>query len=63
MKRLLKLAAMAAFAVGLATAPQTARAQDTIKLGYTELLSGTFAQVGDQGIKTIQFVIDGINAN
>jgi len=39
-----------------------AAAQDTIKLGYTELLSGTFAQVGDQGIRTIQFVIDDINA-
>lgn len=41
---------------------QPAAAQDTIKIGYTESLSGTFAQVGDQGIKTIQFVIDHINA-
>ena len=44
------------------TAPIQAKAQGVIKLGYSELLSGTFAQVGDQGIKTIQFVIDGINA-
>lgn len=62
MKRFQRLCAMAAFAVGFAVAPQSADAQGTIKLGYTELLSGTFAQVGDQGIKTIQFVIDGINA-
>ncbi len=39
-----------------------ARAEDTIRIGYSEVLSGTFAQVGDQGIKTIQFSIDQINA-
>src|SRR5476649_2300828 len=39
-----------------------ARAEDTIKIGYTEILSGTFAQVGDQGIKSIQFAIDQVNA-
>jgi len=50
----------AALAFGLAAGP--ALAQNTIKIGYTEALSGTFAQIGDQGIKTIQFVIDGINA-
>ena len=41
---------------------QTASAQNTIRLGYTEILSGPFANVGDQGLKTIQFVVDGINA-
>jgi branched-chain amino acid transport system substrate-binding protein len=39
-----------------------ARAEETIRIGYSEILSGTFAQVGDQGIKTIQFSIDQINA-
>jgi branched-chain amino acid transport system substrate-binding protein len=39
-----------------------ARAEDTIKIGYTEVLSGTFAQIGDQGIKSIQFAIDHVNA-
>src|SRR5215218_9020431 len=48
-------------AAGLFAQPAAA-ADDTVRLGYSELLSGTFAQVGDQGIKTIQTVIDGINA-
>ena len=39
-----------------------ARAEDTVRIGYSEILSGTFAQVGDQGIKTIQFAIDQVNA-
>ena len=38
------------------------RAEDTIKIGYTEVLSGVFAQIGDQGIKSIQFAIDQVNA-
>jgi len=38
------------------------RAADPIKIGYSEALSGTFAQVGDQGIKSIQYAIDGVNA-
>lgn len=41
--------------------PQLARA-DTIKIGYSEALSGVFAQVGDQGIKSIQYAVDGVNA-
>ena len=55
-----RLAWAVAVSLGLAAAP--AVAQNTIKIGYTEALSGTFAQIGDQGLKTIQFVIDGINA-
>jgi len=61
MNRLNHWLAAAALAVG-ALFGGGAQAQNTIRLGYTELLSGPFAQVGDQGIKTIQFVIDGINA-
>lgn len=56
----LKRLAIALATVGAMGA--SASAQDTIRIGYTEALSGTFAQIGDQGIKTIQFVIDGINA-
>lgn len=41
---------------------QMAMAQGTIRIGYTEALSGTFAQIGDQGIKTVQFLIDHVNA-
>jgi len=60
MKRTLRLGLALAATLGLASAP--ALAQNTIRIGYTEALSGTFAQIGDQGLKTIQFVIDGINA-
>lgn len=35
---------------------------DSIRIGYSETLSGVFAQVGDQGIKSIQYAIDGVNA-
>ena len=54
------LALLASLALGLFVQP--AIAQNTIRLGYQELLSGPFANVGDQGLKTIQFVVDGINA-
>ncbi len=49
-------------ALALLLASGAARAADTIRIGYTEVLSGTFAQVGDQGIKSIQFAIDQVNA-
>jgi len=62
MKRGLRWGLAAAMALFLGLAGRPSLAQDTIKFGYSELLSGTFAQVGDQGIKTIQTVIDGINA-
>jgi branched-chain amino acid transport system substrate-binding protein len=42
-------------------APMPTAAQDSVKIGYTESLSGTFAQIGDQGIKSIQAVVDEIN--
>lgn len=54
------LALVVAFAFGLVISP--AMAQNTIRIGYQELLSGPFANVGDQGLKTIQFVADDINA-
>jgi len=62
MSRLFKWGSGALLALaGLFGQPANA-ADDTIRFGYSELLSGAFAQVGDQGIKTIQTVIDGINA-
>lgn len=39
-----------------------AQAQDTIKIAYTDPLSGPFAQVGDQNLKQFQYIIDHINA-
>lgn len=57
-RRVLAIAAM----MLLDAAATPVRAEDTIKIGYSEALSGTFAQVGDQGIKSIQYAIDGVNA-
>ncbi|HYM01421.1 MAG TPA: branched-chain amino acid ABC transporter substrate-binding protein [Stellaceae bacterium] len=40
-----------------------ARAADTIKIAYTDPLSGPFAEVGDQNLKQMQYIIDYINAH
>ncbi len=56
------LKAGGAACVMLAAAGSASMAADTIRIGYSEALSGTFAQVGDQGIKSIQFAIDQVNA-
>jgi branched-chain amino acid transport system substrate-binding protein len=37
-------------------------ASETIKIAYTDPLSGPFAQVGDQNLKQMQFIIDYINS-
>ncbi len=39
-----------------------ASAQETIKVAYTDPLSGPFAQVGDANLKQMQYIIDYINA-
>ncbi len=39
-----------------------ALAQGTIKVAYTDPLSGPFAQVGDANLKQMQYIIDYINA-
>lgn len=46
-------------AIGGATAGW---AQQTIKVAYTDPLSGPFAQVGDANLKQMQYIIDFINA-
>jgi branched-chain amino acid transport system substrate-binding protein len=38
------------------------QAADTIKIAYTDPLSGPFAQVGDQNLKQMQYIIDYINS-
>lgn len=48
-------------AAGLAMAAP-ASAQETIKIMYTDPLSGPFAQVGDQNLKQFNYMIDTINA-
>jgi len=40
----------------------TAQAQQTIKVAYTDPLSGPFAQVGDANLKQMNYVIDHINS-
>src|SRR4029077_4927870 len=37
-------------------------AADSIKIGFIDPLSGTFANVGEQGLHTLQMLIDDINA-
>src|ERR1700709_2858022 len=41
---------------------QPARADDAIKLGYLEALSGPFASAGDEALKLFHYVLDGVNA-
>jgi branched-chain amino acid transport system substrate-binding protein len=41
----------------------TAMAQDTLKIGYIDPLSGGGASVGEKGLKTFQFLADELNAN
>ena len=41
----------------------SARAEDTIKIGYTDGLSGTFAQTGDGNLKHVQAGVDWVNAH
>lgn len=62
MNRFLRWGLAVCATLGLALGVQPAAAQNTIRLAYQELLSGPNAHVGDQGLKTIQFVVDGINA-
>ncbi len=46
-------------ACGVSVGP--AGAEDTIKIAYTDPLSGPFAQVGDANLKQMQYIIDYIN--
>lgn len=39
-----------------------ARAEDTIKIAYTDPFSGPFAQVGQQNLQQMQYIVDFINS-
>jgi branched-chain amino acid transport system substrate-binding protein len=53
----------AIFGIALAMAfGGSAGAQQTIKVAYTDPLSGPFAQVGDANMKQMQYIIDYINS-
>jgi branched-chain amino acid transport system substrate-binding protein len=47
--------------LGFALTTGTAYAQGTIKVMYTDPLSGPFAQVGDQNLQQFKYIIDYIN--
>ena len=55
------LTAFVGIALAIALGGQ-ASAQQTIKVAYTDPLSGPFAQVGDANLKQMQYIIDYINA-
>jgi len=56
-------AALAAVGAVLALSfASTAAAQGTIKIAYTDPLSGPFAQVGDANLKQMNFIIDYVNS-
>ena len=61
MKSMLRAAA-AAMMLMLSVAATPASAQGTIKLAYTDPLSGAFAQVGDANLKMWSYLIDYINS-
>lgn len=48
-------------AIGFVLTAGTAQAQNTIKVMYTDPLSGPFAQVGDQNLQQFKYIIDYIN--
>ncbi len=54
--------AFGALALLSAAIVRPARAEETIKIGYVDPLSGTFAQSGDQFLKVFHYVLDKINA-
>src|ERR1035438_1039428 len=55
-----KLMMAAAFALPMLGG--TAMAQETLKIGYIDPLSGGGASVGEVGLKTFQFLADEVNA-
>ena len=52
-----------AFALAASLGPSAggALAQGTIKIAYTDPLSGPFAQVGDQNLQQLKYIIDWVN--
>ena len=59
--RLMWSAVAFALTLGLTSGVDLARAQGTIKIAYTDPLSGPFAQVGDQNLQQFKYIIDWIN--
>ncbi len=57
-----RAAAAALLSLGSFALMPAAQAQDTIKIGYIDPLSGPGATVGEVGLKTFQFLADELNA-
>ena len=55
-----KLMMVAALAMPMLSG--SAMAQDTVKIGYIDPLSGGGASIGEVGLKTFQFLADELNA-
>ena len=63
MKQTLRAAAAALGVLAVtATAPVQAQDKPTIKIVYTDPLSGPFAQVGDANLKQLQYIVSYVNA-
>ena len=60
MRTTLVAAAVALSALAVSAMP--AAAQDTLKLGYIDPLSGGGASIGEGGLKTFQYLADQLNA-
>ncbi len=54
---------VAGFTLAFALAAVPALADDTIKIGYIDPLSGGGASIGEVGLKTFQYLADEINAS
>jgi branched-chain amino acid transport system substrate-binding protein len=62
-KTLANTVAMTAIALSvLGASAMSATAEDTLKIGYIDPLSGGGASVGEVGLKTFQFLADEVNA-
>src|SRR6201995_5900839 len=62
MRKLFMSAAMTLPFVALPLVLGTAHAEDTVKIGYIDPLSGGGASVGEGGLKTFQYLADELNA-
>src|SRR5215470_6808321 len=58
-----RLATAALLAAASFAGASSAGAEDTIKIAYTDPLSGPFAQVGDANLKQMQYILDYINTS
>jgi len=60
MRKIVSLTALALSVLGVSA--MSAAAEDTVKIGYIDPLSGGGASVGEVGLKTFQFLADEVNA-